>query len=99
MAGRDGFGNLFSLLCPSPVAAQLSIEPGLIDKYPLPVLDLAYLLLVRLALLLNRWRVLLLGVDRLFLDAAPFFSVLSRWKTDCYADVPLALVSSAIPST
>lgn len=90
MTGGNSFGNSLSLLGSSPVAADLGVELGFIDKYPLPILDLAYFLLVRLALLLDPRRVLLLGVDRLFLDAAPSFPGWSRWKTGCCAGVLLA---------
>src|SRR5438270_11186587 len=76
MTGRDGFRKLFSLLGSSPVAAHLGVEPRFIDKHPLPIFDLAYFLLVRLALLLDPRRVLFLGVDRLFFRRSPiFFSV------------------------
>jgi len=39
----------------------------------LPILDLAYFLLVRLALLLDLRRILLFGIDRLFLRRRPIF--------------------------
>src|SRR5436305_11512369 len=73
MAGGDGFRNLFTLLGPAPIAAHLGVEPGFVHKHPLPRFNLAYFLLVGLAELLDPWRVLLLGVDRLFLRRNPIF--------------------------
>jgi len=73
MAGGNGFGDLFSLFRSAPVTAHLGVEPGFVNKHPLPLFDLTYFLLIRLPLLLDPWRVLLLGIDRLFLRRNPIF--------------------------